>query len=384
MTIHQKNRIEQFILNQGDQMIQLLARLVKMESPTSEPDAQGAILNAIKCELESLEYNVSIIPGNLFGGHLIGNPKGTETDNNIQLLIGHCDTVWPLQTLKSMPYTSENGRISGPGVFDMKAGLVQTVYALKAIKSLELRPSLTPVVLINSDEEKGSKESESNIIKLAKKAARAYVMEPPLGLKGKLKTARKGLGKFVLTVEGLPAHAGLDPSKGASAILELSHQIQELFQLNDPLKGISVNVGMIEGGTRPNVIAPSSKAIVDVRVMTQDDAQTISQKIMSLKPVNPNTKITVEGSIGRPPMEKTKRNQKLWEAAKLVGQGIGMNLEEGTAGGGSDGNTTSQYTATLDGLGIPGDGAHARHEFIFKEGLKERTILLTHLILMDQ
>ena len=209
------------------------------------------------------------------------------------------------------------------------------------------------------------------------------MLEPPLGLEGRLKTARKGLGRFTITVKGLPAHAGLDPGKGASAILELSRQVQKLFDLNDPERGISVNVGMIEGGIQANVVAPVAKAIADVRVLSREDAQWITNAIYALESVDPKTKVEVEGGMGRPPMEKTDRNQHLWLAAQQLGRQIGLDLEEGTAGGGSDGNTTSLYTATLDGLGTVGDGAHAEHEFVILDTLSERTALLTALILME-
>lgn len=282
-----------------------------------------------------------------------------------------------------MPWIRENGRVKGPGVYDMKAGLTQILFALQTIRALGLELPYLPVVLINSDEEKGSRDATPAIRRLAKMARRAFVLEPPLGLEGKLKTARKGLGRFILTVKGKPAHAGLDPGKGASAILELSHQIQQLFALNDSERGITVNVGMIEGGTSANVIAPTSRAVVDVRVLTQEDGERVAEEIRGLRAHTPGTELRIEGGIGRPPMEKTDRNQQLWQDARRAGEALGLTLEEATAGGGSDGNTTSLYTATLDGLGTPGDGAHAHHEFIFADRLIERTALLTLLLLME-
>jgi glutamate carboxypeptidase len=216
---------------------------------------------------------------------------------------------------------------------------------------------------------------------LARITDRALILEPPLGTDGRLKTARKGIGRFTITVKGKAAHAGLNPEQGVSAIMELSHQIQQLFALNDPQKGITVNVGMIEGGISANVVAPEGRAVADVRVATQKDAEWVTQKIVGLKPQNPETKVEVEGGIGRPPMEATPRNQTLWHLAQSLGSSIGLELEQGMAGGGSDGNTTSQYTATLDGLGTVGDGAHAIHEHIRVDSLTQRTTLLALLLL---
>ncbi|MBT8219794.1 MAG: M20 family metallopeptidase [Bacteroidia bacterium] len=360
-----------------------LEKIVSLESPTDNPAVQQPLLTTIAEEFLKLGYNVIQMPGNISGGYLYARPGNRIKNQPIQLLIGHCDTVWPLSTIEEMPIVSDNGKMTGPGIFDMKAGLTQIIFALKTIKELDLKLTYTPVVLINSDEEKGSRESTDIIKRLSRIAARAYVLEPPLGLDGKLKTARKGLGRFTLTVVGKSAHAGLEPGKGASAILELSHQIQELFKLNDHEKGITVNVGMIEGGMNPNVIAPMAKAIVDVRVLTHKDGERIAQQIKSLKAFNPETELIVEGYIGRPPMEKTKRNQEIWRSAQKIGVQMGLQLKEATAGGGSDGNTTSLFTATLDGLGTTGDGAHARHEHILTDKLVERTALLTHLLAMD-
>ena len=267
--------------------------------------------------------------------------------NPIQLLIGHCDTVWKKGTILEMPFTQDKNKITGPGIFDMKAGLSQMIYSLRAIRDLQLDCPLTPVIIINSDEEIGSIESEKAIISISKIANRAFILEPPLGIKGKLKTARKGIGRFILTVRGKSAHAGLNPDQGACAIVELSYHIQHLFSLNDFDKGITLNIGMIEGGTSANVVAAESRAVVDVRVHNHKDAEFITKEILSLKPINNEVELVVEGYFGRPPMERTNRNQKLWKIARNLGELIDIELEESTAGGGSDGNTTSLFTATL-------------------------------------
>ena len=361
-------------------MNRLLESLVAIESPSNDADSQRGILQILAKELRQMAYHVIHVPGKKTGGYLYARPEKRIKNKPLQLLVGHCDTVWKKNTLKDMPIISKEGKMSGPGVYDMKAGLTQLIYALKAIRDQRLEVSLTPVIIINSDEEIGSLESTKIIKRLAKIAERAFVLEPPLGLDGKLKTARKGLGRFTITVHGVAAHAGLDPGKGANAIVELSHQVQQLYAMNNFESGITVNIGMIQGGVSANVVAPESKAIIDVRVESESDGVLITDKIYSLQPFLPDVQLQIEGGIGRPPMERTDRNQKLWKLAKAKALLLGMELKEALAGGGSDGNTTSVFTATLDGLGTPGDGAHASHEFIFQEQLPERTALLTLLI----
>ena len=365
------------------EMQDFLIQLVERESPSLNFEGQHAILSLLQNKLEDLGFYVLLMPGKETGGYLYARPLQRDKNNPIQLLIGHCDTVWDINTLNDMPVLQKNGTMSGPGIYDMKAGLTQMIFAIKTLQELSLELSVSPVILVNSDEEIGSKESTTVIKRLAKISNRAFILEPPLGLDGKLKTARKGVGRFSIIVKGKAAHAGLDPTKGASAIIELSHQIQQLFAMNDLDNGISVNVGMIEGGISANVIAPKSKAIVDVRVLTEADGELITKKIYGLKPTLLNTEIIIEGGIGRPPMEKTSRNRALWRLARINGSLRGVDLQEATAGGGSDGNTTSLYTPTLDGLGTTGDGAHAKHEFIFEEKLSERTSLLTLLLLAE-
>lgn len=380
-----KNRIAKHIVSylkdSQDAMTILLKKLVATETPSSDPKSQRLIMNLLKEALEDLGFYVLIEKGQNTGGFLYARPENRVKHKPIQLMVGHCDTVWKKNTLKEMPIVDEENKISGPGVFDMKAGLIQIIYAIKTIRDLDLSCEVTPVIIINSDEEIGSIESTQIITRLSRIAIRAYILEPPLGFDGLLKTARKGIGRFVVTVKGKPAHAGLNPDKGVSAIMELSYQIQHLFALNNFEKGITVNVGMIEGGSSANVIAAESKAVIDVRVRNQEDADYISNKIFGLKSIHKDTDLTIEGYFGRPPLERTKRNQDLWELAKNLGKSISIDLKQAMAGGGSDGNTTSLYTATLDGLGTVGDGAHAKHEFIFKDKLVERAALLTILLL---
>ena len=372
--------IVNYLKENQESMILFLKKLVALESPSTNSKSQVKIINFLSLAFQELNFYVLKMPGKKTGGYLFARPVKRSKNTPIQLLLGHCDTVWKTDTILNMPIIQDESKITGPGIFDMKAGLTQMIYSLRAIRDLKLDCPITPVIIINSDEEIGSKESEKAIVNISKIASRAFILEPPLGIEGKLKTARKGIGRFTLTVKGKPAHAGLNPDKGVSAIVELSYHIQHLFELNDFKKGITVNVGMIEGGTSANVIAAESRAVIDVRVHNKKDAASITKDILNLKPINEDVELLVEGYFGRPPMERTVRNQKLWKMAKNLGELIDLELEESTAGGGSDGNTTSMFTATLDGLGTIGDGAHAKHEFIFTDKLIERTALLTILL----
>ncbi len=373
----------EYLMTHKEEMILLLKELVCHESPSDKINSQHQILKYLKDRFLAMGYFVIHVTGKNTGGYLYARPKNRNKHIPFQLLIGHCDTVWPLGTLEEMPLTYKGGKIRGPGIYDMKAGITQIVFSLMALRELNISPKVEPVVFINSDEETGSRETTNALKRLAKLADRAYVLEPPLGLNGKLKTARKGLGRFTITVRGKAAHAGLDPTKGVNAIVELSQQVQRLYAMNDLENGITVNVGMIEGGISPNMVAPSSKAVIDVRVLRESDGDAITKKIKELKPIHKDVEMEIVGGIGRPPMERTSRNQHLWKLAKKQGQELGLDLEEATAGGGSDGNTTSLYTATLDGLGTPGDGAHATHEYILQNKLVERTALLTLLLLLE-
>jgi glutamate carboxypeptidase len=369
-----------YLREQRQVLVGFLERLALAESPSTEPGAQNEVLDILSEALIEIGYAVWRLPGCWSGGHIYARPEGRRAP--AQLLLGHCDTVWPLGTLDEIPVEVRDDVVKGPGVYDMKGGLAQMVFALRAMRDLGLRLTVTPIVFVNSDEEVGSKESTRHIRRLARAVERAFVMEPSLGPSGKLKTARKGVGRYEITVTGEAAHAGLDPEEGASAILELSYLIQALFAINDPARGTTVNVGTIDGGLGPNVIAPESSATVDVRVPTQEDALHVEETILGLKPVTPGVTLRVEGGLGRPPMERTSRNKRLWETARELGDELGLDLREGMAGGGSDGSTTSLFTATLDGLGAVGDGAHSTHEFVYTDRMVERCALLA-LLLME-
>jgi glutamate carboxypeptidase len=364
-----------------DQFLSLLESLCHQESPSLDPRGQQAVHTVLAANLDALGFEVRELPGPRSGGHLYARPRRRIRRAPLQLLLGHYDTVWPTGTLASMPFAVDGERVRGPGVYDMKGGLAQMVVALATLRGLGLEPTSTPVVLVNADEEVGSRESGRHVRRLARAAGRAFVLEPSLGIEGRLKTERKGVARYTVVVHGRAAHAGLDPTAGASAILELSHVIQALFALNDPARGITVNVGTIDGGLRPNVVAPESRAVVDVRTRTIVDAQAVDAAIRRLAPVTPGTSLTVEGGLGRPPLEATARNRALFATARQLARTIDLPLEGGLAGGGSDGSTASLYTATLDGLGPVGDGAHAAHEYLEIGPTLERTALLALLLL---
>jgi glutamate carboxypeptidase len=374
-------RILEYLDGRRAEMADLLERLVLCESPSGDAESLGRVLALLSDAFAERKFEPRILSGKESGGMLLAMPEGRPRHRPHQLLLGHCDTVWPIGTLDTMPARIEDGAFWGPGSYDMKAGLVQGLYAIEALAAAGANAlSVTPVFFINSDEEIGSDDSTRVITRLARSADRCFVLEPSLGADGDLKTARKGVGRFTITVRGKAAHAGLDPGKGASAILELSHIIQKLFALNDPDEGITVNVGTIDGGLSPNVVAPESKATVDVRVPTREGAERIEAIIHSITAETPGTEVVVEGAVRRPPMERTPGNQRLWHLAERGAAELGIEINQAAAGGGSDGNTTSQFAPTLDGLGAVGAGAHASHEHLVLDKMAERSALLARLL----
>ena len=375
-------RLLHYLDGSRDRMAELLERLVLCESPSGDRASLAQVLQILCDAFTERGFRPQILVGKESGGMLLATPARRPRHRPYQLVLGHCDTVWPIGTLDTMPAkTDADGTFWGPGSYDMKAGLVQGLFAIEALAAVEERAlDVTPVFFINSDEEVGSHDSTRVITRLARWADRCFVLEPSLGPSGDLKTARKGVGRFWITVRGKAAHAGLDPGKGASAILELSHIIQKLFALNDVEKGITVNVGTIDGGLSPNMVAPESKAAVDVRVPTQADAERIEKVIHSIEAETPGTEVIIEGSVRRPPMERTPGNRRLWQLAQLGAEELGIQVEQAAAGGGSDGNTTSQFIPTLDGLGAVGSGAHAVTEHMVLDKMVERSALLARLM----
>ncbi|HEX4497950.1 MAG TPA: M20 family metallopeptidase [Thermoanaerobaculia bacterium] len=368
-----------------EEMGALLRDLASLESPSLDPATQEPLFARLAAELAASGMRSRRLPGRTSGGQLWAvrrqrrrNPSGRTP---AQLLLGHCDTVWPVGTLAAMPVEVRGGRLSGPGVYDMKAGLVQGIFALRALHDLGLDPEVEPAFFINSDEETGSVESLPRIERLARRMERVFVLEPSLGHEGALKTRRKGSLRFTVRTFGKAAHSGLDPEKGASAIRELARVIDRLYALADPERGVTVNVGVIAGGLRANVVAPEARAELDIRVLAAADAERIEREVLALTAETPGTRILVEGGIDRPPLEPTAGNRALFAAAQRRAEELGITLGEGTAGGASDGSLTSRITPTLDGLGAVGDGAHAAHEHVILDRLPERAALLASLLL---
>jgi glutamate carboxypeptidase len=347
--------------------LDLLRELVEIESPTYSPGVR-AVAECMTRELEALGGRVELLPGE----HLRAEFDG---DGAPLLLLGHTDTVWPVGTLASMPFRVDGARAYGPGVYDMKASLVLLVEAVRLAG--ERRRALR--VFLTADEEKGSVTGKSFLEEAAADAAAAFVVEPP-NAAGNLKTARKGIGRFRLHVTGRAAHAA-EPSHGASAIDELARQILELKRLGDPSGGVTVNVGVIRGGTAENVVAAEAVAEFDVRVPSTADRDLIEAELAALRPTTRGTEVRLEGGWTRPPLERSPGAAALFAQAREHGRALGLGLHETSAAGGSDGNLVGAVgVPVLDGLGAQGGGAHARDEHVELASIPVRAELLAHLL----
>jgi glutamate carboxypeptidase len=355
------------------EMVDLLGSLVSIESPSDDPPSLERLADA----LESLFSTYG--PVERVGRHVHLSVEGDEAPHAVALC--HYDTVWPLGTLERIPFSVDpDGVARGPGCFDMKGGIVLLHFALQALRSRGLRPRRQLQVLFTCDEEIGSPTSRGLIESTAQGAAVAYVLESPLP-GGTLKTARKGTGDYVVRISGRAAHAGVEPQKGISATAELAHQVLALHALNDYSLGTTVNVGVARGGTRPNVVAAEAEAFVDVRVQTLAEAQRLDEAIRGLQPKLPGAELHIEGGLNRPPMERSPAMAALFEHARQIAQAMGVELQEGSTGGGSDGNFTAALgVPTLDGLGPEGEGAHAAHEHVLTDSFPRRVALLAGVL----
>jgi glutamate carboxypeptidase len=297
------------------------------------------------------------------------------------LVLSHSDTVWPMGTLASMPFREVAGRLCGPGTLDMKGGIAIFLFAMRALRELEIPLPHQVLLQVNSDEEVGSTSSRPLTEKNASASKAVFVVEPGTGLTGKLKTARKGVGVYTVSVHGKAAHAGVDFSNGASAIIELARQVERIASFTNLERGITVNPGVISGGTRSNVIAAEGQAHVDIRIPKMRDAAALDRKFQSLRPFDRRCKVVVTGGLNRPPMERSTGIVKLYRAAQRIAGTLGVELEESSTGGGSDGNFTAALgTPTLDGLGAVGEGAHALNESILIDRVPDRIALLAGLL----
>jgi glutamate carboxypeptidase len=364
----------------------ILARvcsLVARESPSGDEEGSRAVVSLLEETARGLRSVESVVRVAVegYGEHLRVEAFARDTgDERTTLLLGHTDTVHPRGTIGERPVREEDGRIYGPGIFDMKSGCIVALEALRACDELNLKPRRPVVLLLTCDEEAGSHSGRALVEAEARRAAQVLVLEPPAP-GGRAKTARKGTGMFELRVEGRAAHAGLDFERGASAILEAARQIEKLNSLCDASRGVTVNVGTIKGGTRSNVVAADARAEIDVRFETMADALRLEESILNLRAFDERVRLSVEGGINRPPLERTPSVAALYARARGVAASLGIDLGETQVGGASDGNFAAALCpSVLDGLGVEGDGAHAAHEHILRASLAPRAALIAGLI----
>ena len=372
-----------YFRKQQSNVLDIIQQIVEIESPSDVKAAVDRLNTVLASRFGELGGKVKVHRQEKFGNHLEINFAGSNRTAKPVLLLGHTDTVYTIGTISRMKYRIAKGRVFGPGVLDMKAGIALALHVIEALLAWHKGRLPRPVtVLLVSDEEIGSHSSRPLTEALARKSEAVLVLEPASGLNGAVKTSRKGVGRYTVQVAGKAAHSGLDFEKGQSAVLELARQILEISTFTDAAKGITLNVGKISGGTRVNVVPAEATASLDVRVATQKDAEEIHRRLMSLKPFNPHCKITVSGELNRPPMQRSAGVAVLYGKARSFASDLGWSLEEASVGGGSDGNFTAALgIPTLDGLGAIGEGAHAEHESVVISELPKRAALLSGLLL---
>ncbi|WP_251106361.1 M20 family metallopeptidase [Alloacidobacterium dinghuense] len=365
--------------------LDLLRAMVEIESPSDDKAAVDRCVAFVAAECSRLSGRVRLHRRRDFGDLLEARFGPLRSKHRPVLLLGHLDTVWPLGTLKSMPFRVDAERVWGPGVLDMKAGVAMALTAIAVLherQNQERQKLSRPVILLlNSDEEVGSNASRPLTEKLAKQCDAVFVLEPAQGLKGAYKTARKGVGVYQVQVKGVASHSGVDFERGHSAIVELARQIERITQFTELDRGITVNVGTVQGGTRSNVVAAEARAEVDIRVARAKDRARIEKHFHSLRVFDSKCSLHVEGGLNRPPMERTRGTVALFKRAAAHARELGFVLEEAATGGGSDGNFTSAIgVPTLDGMGAVGEGAHALHESLLLKHMAPRTALLAAML----
>jgi len=360
--------------------IELIQEMVRIESPSDDPAALGRFASWFRGMAEE-RFGARVKTAR--GGHLLCEfpLPGRRRYGGRILILGHYDTVWPMGTLTRMPCVERDGRLWGPGVLDMKGGVALALMAVKALRELETKVPARVLLQLNADEETGSHSSRALTEKNALASRAVLVIEPGTGLSGKLKTARKGVGDYHIRVKGRASHAGVDFEAGASAVLELSRQLLKVAEFTDIAKGITVNPGVVAGGTRSNVVAAEATAHVDIRIAKLRDAKPLDEKFRALKPFDKRCSIQVEGGLNRPPMERTKGVAGWFREAERRGREMEVEVEESATGGGSDGNFTAALgVPTLDGLGAVGEGAHAANENMLVDRIADRVALLAGLL----
>jgi glutamate carboxypeptidase len=363
-------------------MLDMAKLLVEHESPSREKFALDGLADTLTRIMQASGASVERVKNQRAGDHLraLWRP---QVVNRLRpaLVLCHFDTVWPIGTLSRIPWRLQGESASGPGLYDMKASLVIVAFALRAISECGASLPRPVKALLTSDEEVGSPTSRQLIETEANGSAYVLVMEPPLP-DGSLKTARKGVGAYTITVEGRAAHAGVEPEKGANAIVELAHQIVRIQALANRGTGTSLNVGLIEGGSTVNTVPARAHAQVDARATTLEEAGRIDASLRELRPIEGDCSLTIEGGWNRPPMERTPASTALFKQAQAIGAGLDTKVGEGSTGGGSDGNFTAALgVPTLDGLGCQGGGAHATNEHILCQSLVDRVVFLAELLL---
>lgn len=363
-------------------MLRMLRGFVHAESPSTDKTAADQCARIIAGAWKKLGARVELLAQKHRGAHLrVSEAAGAESPDGQLLVLGHYDTVYAVGTLRTMPFRISGGRVFGPGVFDMKAGIVQALFALEAVRKYHDTATKRIVFLWTSDEEIGSESSRKLIEAEARRSDAVFVLEPAMAAKGLLKTARKGVGEVEIKVHGRASHAGLAPEKGVNAIHELAMQVGRVQDWNDPPRGISVNAGLIEGGTRTNVIPDCARAVIDLRARRIADMRRLEKRLRALKPILPGAKLELRGGFSRAPLER-RYSRELFERASALGRAMGLRIGECTAGGGSDGNFTAALgIPTLDGLGAVGDGAHSPDEYVVARAMPERAALLAALLL---
>ncbi|HYP29241.1 MAG TPA: M20 family metallopeptidase [Blastocatellia bacterium] len=364
------------------EVLQLIRHLVEQESMSRQAEATTRIAESLGDRLALEGASVDLISDEHYGSTLRAryfSGEGSPEEKQL-LVVGHLDTVWPLGTLASRPFRVEDDRAYGPGVFDMKSGVALASFAMRALREMGRRTRRSVTMLMTCDEETGSHFSREIIEDEARSARAALVLEPPIP-GGTVKTGRKGVGEFELIAHGRPAHAGNDPRAGINAITELAHQVLAINALSDYGRGTTLNVGVIRGGVLSNVIPAEARASIDMRFQTVEEGARITEAVSSLKPVLDGSRLEVRGGINRPPLVRTPEIGEMFEHAKKLAAEIGFELNEGSVGGGSDGNFIAALgVPVLDGLGVDGAGAHAEHEHIIVSDIPRRASLVARLI----
>lgn len=370
------------LIKRERQMVRLLGEFVRCESPSHDKPSMDRMARLVAREWRKRGANVQILQQKTRGNHVRAQTRigGGRAAGQI-LVIGHMDTVYPSGTLAKMPFRISDGRAWGPGTFDMKGGLVIGLAAVDALTTLGVQPRRRLVFVWNSDEEIDSESSRRLIEREAKRSEAVLVLEPALGAKGNLKTARKGVGTAEIIVTGRSAHTGLNPQTGINAVHELALQTARLMEMNDPRRGTTVQVTVVKGGTVSNVVPESARALMDLRIMKISDAAGLEKKLHSLRPILKGAQIEMRGGINRPPLERTPDVLRLFHHAQALMRQMGTEVDESFAGGGSDGNFTAALgIPTLDGLGAVGNGAHSPSEHVVIQSLPERAALIAGLL----